>query len=149
MTISALRSHFPEITILATARYPHQKSLAADLGADFVIAPDELKRAVRRMTKSKAISLSSEDGSVDRLTGGSDVVVDCVGSSESITDALSVTRPRGKVVLVGMPSSVNLELTPLWHREIQLVGAYTYGVETLTDGSTTRTFGFQSDKTRH
>lgn len=145
VTISALRSHFPEITILATARYPHQKSLAADLGADFVIAPDELKRAVRRMTKSKAISLSSEDGSVDRLTGGSDVVVDCVGSSESITDALSVTRPRGKVVLVGMPSSVNLELTPLWHREIQLVGAYTYGVETLTDGSTTRTFDLAAD----
>jgi len=35
---------------------------------------------------------------------------------------------------------VSLELTPLWHREIELVGAYTYGTETLPDGSTARTF---------
>jgi len=73
------------------------------------------------------------------------VVIDCVGSSESITDALSVTRPRGKIVLVGMPSVVNLELTPLWHREIQLVGAYTYGTETLMDGSNARTFDLAID----
>ena len=145
VTISALRSYFPDARILATARYPHQRSLAADLGADIVVAPNEIKRAVRRMTKSRAISLSTEDGSVDRLTGGSDVVIDCVGSSESITDALSVTRPRGKIVLVGMPSSVNLELTPLWHREIQLVGAYTYGTETLMDGSSARTFDLAVD----
>ena len=140
VTISALRCYFPDAKILATARYPHQKSLALDLGADTVVAPNEIKRAVRRMTKSRAISLSTEDGNVDRLTGGSDAVVDCVGSSESITDALSITRPRGKIVLVGMHSSVNLELTPLWHREIQLVGAYTYGTEKLTDGNVTRTF---------
>lgn len=140
VTISALRCYFPDVKILATARYPHQKSLALDLGADTVVAPNEIKRAVRRMTKSRAISLSTKDGNVDRLTGGSDAVVDCVGSSESITDALSVTRPRGKIVLVGMPSSVNLELTPLWHREIQLVGAYTYGTEKLADGNVTRTF---------
>ena len=140
VTISALRCYFPDVKILATARYPHQKSLALDLGADTVVTPNEIKRAVRRMTKSRAISLSTKDGNVDRLTGGSDAVVDCVGSSESITDALSVTRPRGKIVLVGMPSSVNLELTPLWHREIQLVGAYTYGTEKLADGNVTRTF---------
>ncbi|HJP16227.1 MAG TPA: zinc-binding dehydrogenase [Acidimicrobiales bacterium] len=145
VTISALRSYFPDVKILATARYPHQRSLAIDLGADIVVAPNEIKRAVRRMTKSRAISLSTDAGNVDRLTGGSDVVIDCVGSSESITDALSVTRPRGKIVLVGMPSVVNLELTPLWHREIQLVGAYTYGTETLMDGSNARTFDLAID----
>ena len=68
------------------------------------------------------------------------MVVDCVGSSASLTDAMAITRPRGRIVLVGMPASVSLELTPLWHREIELVGAYTYGTETLPDGSTARTF---------
>ena len=49
-------------------------------------------------------------------------------------------RPRGRVVLVGMPAKVKLELTTLWHRETQLVGAYAYGTETLPDGSRRRTF---------
>ena len=79
---------------------------------------------------------------------GADVVVDCVGSSSSLTDAMAVTRPRGRIVLVGMPASVNLELTPLWHRELELVGAYTYGTETLADGTTARTFDLAFDLVR-
>ena len=39
-----------------------------------------------------------------------------------------------------MPAVVELELTPLWHRELELVGSYTYGTETLQDGSSARTF---------
>ena len=30
-----------------------------------------------------------------------------------------------------MPAEVTLDLTGLWHRETELVGAYTYGTETL------------------
>ena len=37
-----------------------------------------------------------------------------------------------------MPAVVKLDLTPLWHREIALVGAYAYGVEPFANG--TRTF---------
>ncbi|MGH9054332.1 MAG: zinc-binding dehydrogenase, partial [Acidimicrobiales bacterium] len=65
------------------------------------------------------------------LTGGADVVVDCVGSAESIAAAVGMTRPRGRVVLAGMPGVVRVDLTPLWHREVQLVGAYAYGTEHL------------------
>ena len=39
-----------------------------------------------------------------------------------------------------MPGVVDLDLTPLWHRETELVGTYTYGTETLTDGRTTTSF---------
>jgi hypothetical protein len=41
---------------------------------------------------------------------------------------------------MGMPAEVTLDLTGLWHRETELVGAYTYGTETLADGSCRRTF---------
>jgi hypothetical protein len=42
--------------------------------------------------------------------------------------------------MLGMPADVSLDLTGLWHRETELKGAYTYGTETLPDGSTARTF---------
>jgi threonine dehydrogenase-like Zn-dependent dehydrogenase len=40
-----------------------------------------------------------------------------------------MVRPRGRVVLVGMPGRVRLDLASLWHREVALVGAYAYGIE--------------------
>ncbi len=76
----------------------------------------------------------------DALSGGAHAVIDAVGTAESIADCLRITRPRGRTVLMGMPAEVTLDLTGLWHRETELVGAYTYGTETLPDGSRRRTF---------
>jgi threonine dehydrogenase-like Zn-dependent dehydrogenase len=39
-----------------------------------------------------------------------------------------------------MPAKVELDLTALWHRETELVGAYTYGTEHLPEGGPVRTF---------
>ena len=111
--------------LLAVAKHPEQRDHARRLGASAVAAPDELRRAVRRATGTLAIG----DGDIDRLTSGADTVVDCVGSAESLADALAVTRPGGRIVMVGMPGTVSVDLTPLWQREIELVGAYAYGVE--------------------
>ena len=93
---------------------------------------DELARAVRRLDGCRVIG--------DSLSGGAHAVIDAVGTTASIVDCLRITRPRGRTVLMGMPAEVTLDLTGLWHREIELVGAYTYGTETLQDGSRRRTF---------
>jgi threonine dehydrogenase-like Zn-dependent dehydrogenase len=76
----------------------------------------------------------------DHLTGGAHATIDAVGTSESIADCLRFTRPRGRVVLLGMPAEVSVDFTGLWHRETELVGCYTYGTETMPDGSRVRTF---------
>ena len=60
-----------------------------------------------------------------------------------------MTKPRGRVVLLGMPGDVTLDLTGLWHRETELKGAYTYGTETLADGRTTSTFDLAIDTANH
>jgi D-arabinose 1-dehydrogenase-like Zn-dependent alcohol dehydrogenase len=59
------------------------------------------------------------------------VVIDCVGSAESIAQSLGMVRPRGTVALVGMPGKVTIDLAPLWHREVRLSGAYAYGTEAV------------------
>jgi threonine dehydrogenase-like Zn-dependent dehydrogenase len=133
LTIAALRALDPDVTVLASARYPDQRRWASDLGADRVVTPDELMRSIRATTGSMRMG--------DQLTGGVDAAIDCVGSSESITQALAVTRPRGTVVLTGMPGTVSLDLTGLWHKELRLAGAYAYGVE--ADGR--RTFDHALD----
>jgi threonine dehydrogenase-like Zn-dependent dehydrogenase len=144
LTVAALRRHTDAGTILVAARYPEQQNLARLLGADVVVSPDEWRRAVRRVTGSHAVG----DGSIDRLTGGAHTVFDCVGTASSLTESLAVVRPRGRVVLVGMPGSVSVDLTGLWHREIELVGAYAYGTELTPDGPR-RTFDLAVELVRH
>jgi len=135
LTIAALRRYTPAGTVLAVAKYPVQRELAMALGATLVVEPAELKRAVRRTTGSLALG----DGDIDRLTGGADVVIDCVGSEASLAESLAVVRPRGRITMVGMPGHVHVDLTGLWQREITLAGAYAYGTETVA-GKTRRTF---------
>jgi len=144
LTIAALRAHTPATTILATAKYPAQRELALALGATKVVEPAELKRAVRRITGTLALG----DGDIHRLTGGADVVIDCVGREASLTEALAVVRPKGRIAMVGMPGHVHVDLTGLWQREITLFGAYAYGTETLADGSRRRTFDLAFDLVR-
>jgi threonine dehydrogenase-like Zn-dependent dehydrogenase len=46
-----------------------------------------------------------------------------------------MVRARGRVVLVGMPGKVSIDLAPLWHRELTVVGAYAYGSESAPSGA--------------
>ena len=119
LTIAALRRFGSPGTLIATARYPHQARLAKELGADLVVDPDQAHRAVRRATGAMVIG--------DTLTRGADAVVDCVGRADTMATGIDVARAGGRVVLCGMPGTVSLDLTPLWHKEVALVGAYAYG----------------------
>ena len=119
--IAALRRYTKVDAIVVAARYPHQHQAARLLGADLTVVPDELGRAIRRAAGTRVVGST--------LGSGVDVTIDAVGSSSSLTDAIGFTRPRGRVVLLGMPNQVDMNLTALWHRETELVGAYCYGTE--------------------
>ena len=119
LTIAALRAAHPDLDLTATAKHPHQRSLARELGADRVVAPAELERAVR----AAAGSMRLHNG---QLGGGVPAVVDCVGSADSLAQALRIAAPGGTIHAVGMPGVTTLDLTPLWQREVALRGAYAY-----------------------
>jgi threonine dehydrogenase-like Zn-dependent dehydrogenase len=108
-------------TFVVGGKYEHQRALARELGADVAVPHDQLARTIRARSRSLVLG--------GRLTDGADVVLDCVGSATSLEQSLAMVRPRGRVVVVGMPGSTTLDLAPLWHRELTLVGAYAYGAE--------------------
>ncbi len=130
--VAGLVRYVPHAHVVVGARYPHQQREALRLGAHDVVPAAELARAVRRIVGCHLIG--------DHLSSGAHATIDAVGTERSITDALAVTRPHGRVVLMGMPAEVTLDLTGLWHRETELVGAYTYGTEQLADDRHVKTF---------
>jgi threonine dehydrogenase-like Zn-dependent dehydrogenase len=118
-TIAALRAFTTPHVLIAAAKHPAQRQLAGELGADVVVEPAGLPRAVRRAVPGAMVA-------GPQLTSGVDAVFDCVGSESSLELALQVVAPGGTIVLLGMPGRVSLDLTPLWHREVAVRGAYTY-----------------------
>jgi threonine dehydrogenase-like Zn-dependent dehydrogenase len=123
LTLAAVRERAPAATILTVAKHRGQEGAARRFGADDVCAPDRLHIEGARLTGARR--LVGHQGR-ELLLGGFDRVLDCVGSGASLEQAVTITRPRGRVVLVGMPGELKADLAAAWLRELELRGAYGY-----------------------
>jgi threonine dehydrogenase-like Zn-dependent dehydrogenase len=61
---------------------------------------------------------------VKELTGGvgADSVLECVGTGESMAQAIASTRPGGSIGYVGVPHGVELHGQDLFFRHVRLLG---------------------------
>jgi threonine dehydrogenase-like Zn-dependent dehydrogenase len=123
LTVAALRELHPNATALCVAKHRGQELEARRMGADATCAPGRLHLEGARLTGARR--LVGHQGR-ELLLGGFDAILDCVGSGASIEAAVTATRPRGRVVLVGMPGGVKVDLALAWQRELELCGAYGY-----------------------
>ncbi|ABW13553.1 Alcohol dehydrogenase GroES domain protein [Parafrankia sp. EAN1pec] len=120
LTLLAIRAYTKAEHVTMVAKHRRQVELARRFGADEVLAPDDAVGGVRRA--NRALRLTPQLGG-EYLLGGVDVAIDCAGSASSLSTALRVTRAGGRVVLSGVPAG-SVDLTPLWFRELELVGTY-------------------------
>ncbi|HEX2314956.1 MAG TPA: zinc-binding dehydrogenase [Thermomonospora sp.] len=119
LTVLALRELTAAGPVTVIARHPHQRRRARALGATDVLEPRNALRGVRRATGG---TLVRPDLGPAHLLGGADVVFECTGG-QGLETALRMTRAGGAVVLSGMPSRP-VDLTPVWYRELRVVGSY-------------------------
>ncbi len=63
------------------------------------------------------------------LIGGFDLVYDCVGTGQSLTDALKFARAGGTVALVGTSQITLVDTAPIWFQEVDVVGANGRAIE--------------------
>jgi threonine dehydrogenase-like Zn-dependent dehydrogenase len=102
--------------ILALAKYPHQAELARAFGADEVV------RGPTRGRVYRAYGFTA-------LRGGHEAVIEASGSGRGFRQALAWAREGGRVLLLGAPGIEVADLSPLWFREVALLGSYTYREE--------------------
>jgi threonine dehydrogenase-like Zn-dependent dehydrogenase len=130
LTLIALRRFTSAERVIVAAKHPRQRAAAKMAGADEVVRPEHAMKAVRRA--GSAVKLTPERG-MEFLLGGVDVALECTGSSSALDMCLRTTRAGGRVVVSGIPGA-GADLTPLWFRELELVGAYTAGMEDVDGG---------------
>ncbi len=119
-TLLAVRELTEAGAVYMVAKYGHQRARARELGATEVVEPGKAARVLRRATGG---SLQNPERGSEFLLGGADIAFECTGGTAGLDMALRMVRAGGTVLLSGMPSGP-VDLTPLWYRELQLIGAY-------------------------
>jgi threonine dehydrogenase-like Zn-dependent dehydrogenase len=102
---------------------------ARELGASQVIAMSRHSARQKMAIEFGATDIVTERGDegverVKELTDGlgADAVLECVGTDQSMHQAVRSARPGGNVSFVGVPHGVNLPITELFYSHIGLRG---------------------------
>jgi threonine dehydrogenase-like Zn-dependent dehydrogenase len=94
--------------VIAMSRHKSRQQLAREFGATDIVAERGEEGAAR----------------IKELTNGvgADSVLECVGTPESMAQAIAITRPGGSVGYVGVPHGVELDAADLFFRHVRLLG---------------------------
>ncbi len=130
LTIAILRMSHPASRILAVARFPHQRALAERFGAHVVLPHEPVEDIVAGVAKeTDGETLTPWFGIPWLHGGGVDVVYDTVGYPRTVEVGIRVATSRGAIVITGVEVPKRFEWTPLYFKEIALVGSNAFGVE--------------------
>jgi threonine dehydrogenase-like Zn-dependent dehydrogenase len=129
--IAVLRALFPDVEVGVVARFPAQIDFAHKLGAAQVFT-DPFDRA--QLIEDVSAWSGGEVIAVPRglpmaFPGGIDVVYDTIGKAETLEVGCRVVRSRGTLVQAGVHGAERWESTPLYFKEVRLVGSNAFGVE--------------------
>jgi threonine dehydrogenase-like Zn-dependent dehydrogenase len=129
---AVLRALHPDVDVGVVARWPAQAALAARFGASEVFAPEPTLELVEAVAKwSGGILRRPWDGLPVAHPGKVDVVYDTVGLPATVEVGLRVLAERGTLVQLGVSSPGRFEWTPWYFKELRLVGANAFGIETV------------------
>jgi threonine dehydrogenase-like Zn-dependent dehydrogenase len=94
--------------IIAMSRHQSRQNLAREFGATDIVTErgDEGVEKIKELTRGV----------------GADSVLECVGTQESMQQAIRSARPGGSVGYVGVPHGVALDRADLFFRHVRLLG---------------------------
>jgi threonine dehydrogenase-like Zn-dependent dehydrogenase len=123
-----LRSLYPDVEVLVVARFEGQAAMARKLGAT-VIGHTPALRVIEEAAAWSGGVLRESDGLPMTFPGFIDVVYDTVGKQETFEVGTRVLKARGTLVKAGVHGPTWWEDTPLYFKEISMVGSNAFGFE--------------------
>ena len=126
--LAALRGLYPRCEVTVLARHAHQAEAASACGADHVVRsePDNSHwEALADLSGARVVGRTRHK----MLMGGFPYVVEAVGAAQSVTEALRAVSNRGTVLMLGAGGISEVDLTPIWYKEVALVGSIDHTVD--------------------
>ena len=128
--VAALRAMGYPGRIETLDRHDYLQSVAEKLGtSEYFTLPHETSSRFEQIAGRTGGRVQRARFGNYMLSGGYDLVFDCVGSQQSVMECLKWTRARGELVMLGTLQGNVEDLTPLWFRELKVIGAWGRQVE--------------------
>ena len=128
--VAAVKVVKPRARIIVIARYPQQVEAARRLGASEVLTSRKGKEIIATIARlTGARPWGSRWRGLPMLAGGVDAVYDSICSPDTIEIGLRIVRPRGILSIIGVEAPKRFEWTPLYFKELRVVGSNAFGVE--------------------
>ena len=139
--IVALRALEYRNHVVVVAKHPFQAELARHHGANEVVPPGDDER----LAEALQANLHHPVLGSPLVSGGAEVVYECVGNDASLSTAIRFTREGGTAVIAGLAAIPRgVDWASIWLKEVGLKGCLTYGLETW-QGKRIRTFQWALD----
>ncbi|HZQ84079.1 MAG TPA: zinc-binding dehydrogenase, partial [Acidimicrobiales bacterium] len=129
--LAILRALYPDVEVLVVARWDAQKELAESMGAT-VIAHEPDEAVVEQIAAwSGAVLRTPWVGLPFAHPGHVDVVYDTIGVPKTVEIGVRILAARGALVELGVNPPGRFEWTPLYFKEVRLVGSNAFAIETV------------------
>jgi len=123
--VAAVRALFPACEVTVTARHEFQGEAARAAGAHHVVpAQDTYAHFEERAALCGATVSGRRSGQM--LLGGFPYVIEAVGGLESVTESIRLVDNWGTVLFLGAGGAGDVDLSALWFKEAELVGAWNH-----------------------
>jgi threonine dehydrogenase-like Zn-dependent dehydrogenase len=127
LTLQVVRAVSPDCFVAVVAKYPDQAAAARRFGANEIVGPGDRYAQAAKLTGATRFTAPLHRG---MLLGGFDLVYDCVGTSQTLTDSLRWVRAAGLVVMIGIEwNFMKVDLSPVWYQEVDLIGSKGHGTD--------------------
>jgi threonine dehydrogenase-like Zn-dependent dehydrogenase len=133
LAIAILRALRPDVRVLAVARFAHQARLAEKFGAERVLRHQPTLELIESVGELCGARIARPWKGLPMLLGGADVIYDTVSSPETFEVGLRLANIRGAIVALGVEPPRRFEWTPLYFKEISIVGSNGFGIEEYAD----------------
>jgi threonine dehydrogenase-like Zn-dependent dehydrogenase len=129
-SVAVLRALYPDVEIAVVARFPAQAELATVFGAALVLAHEPRLGLVEALAEwSGGVLHAPFSGLPMAHPGGIDVVYDTVARPETLEVGVRVLTERGTLVQTGVHTPGRWEYTPVYFKELSIVGSNAFGIE--------------------
>jgi len=124
---AAVRHLFPACEVTISARYPHQADAARAVGAHHVVVVQDRYAHFEELADIVGATVTGRRRG-QMLLGGFPYVIEAVGGLDSVTESIRVVDSWGTVLFLGAGGMGEVDLSPLWFKEAELVGAWNHSM---------------------
>jgi threonine dehydrogenase-like Zn-dependent dehydrogenase len=123
--LAAVRALFPACEVTITARHEHQAEAARAAGAHHVVMAQDRSGHFDELATISGGNVSGR-GRGQMLLGGFPYVIEAVGGLESVTESVRLVDSWGTVLFIGAGGMGEVDLSALWFKEAEMVGAWNH-----------------------